>query len=51
MGESSAAAEKAAEKSRNKELYNILAKEIAGERKRREVGEKDKQGVLKTEAR
>ena len=44
-----AAAEKAAEKGRNKELYNI-AETIAGERKRQEVGVKDKRGVLKTEA-
>ena len=35
---------------RNKELYNVT-KTIAGERKRQEVGVKDKQGMLKTEAR
>ena len=50
MEERSAAAVKAAEKGRNKEFYNILAKATAGERKRQEVGGKDKQGVLKTEA-
>ena len=44
-----AAAEKAAENGRNKELYNIT-KTIAGQRKRQEVGVKDKQGVLKTQA-
>ena len=43
-----AAAEKAAENGRNKELYSIT-KTIAGERRRQEVGVKDKQGVLKTE--
>ena len=44
-----AAAEKAAENGRNKELYNIT-KTLAGERRRQEVGVKDKQGVIKTEA-
>ena len=42
------AAEKAAENGRNKELYS-MTKTIAGERRRQEVGVKDKQGVLKTE--
>ena len=37
------------ENGRNKELHNIT-KTIAGEWKRQEVGVKDKQGVLKTEA-
>ena len=39
--------EKAAEDGRNKELYSI-ARTITGERRRRKVGVKDKQGVLKT---
>ncbi len=43
-----AAAKKAAENGRNKELYSII-KTIAGERRRQEVGVKDKQGLLKTE--
>ena len=49
MEERAAATKKAAENGRNMELYNIT-KTIAGERKRQEVGVKDKQGVLKTEA-
>ena len=39
--------EEAAENGRNKELYSI-ARTITGERRRRKVGVKDKQGVLKT---
>ena len=42
-----AAAEKAAENGRNKELYN-LTKTLAGERRRQEVGMKDKQGTRRT---
>ena len=38
-----AAAEKAAENGRNKELYNIT-KTLAGEWRRQEVGVKDQQG-------
>ena len=37
------AAEKAAENGKNMELYNIT-KTLAGERRRQEVGVKDKQG-------
>ena len=48
MEERAAAAGNASENGRNKELYNIT-KTIAGERKRQEVGVKDKQ-LLKTEA-
>ena len=44
-----AAAEKAAENGRNKELYNIT-KTLARERRRQEVDVPDKQGVIKTEA-
>ena len=44
-----AAAEKAAENGRIKELYN-MTNQLAGERRRQEVGMKDKQGVIKTEA-
>ena len=43
-----AAAEKAAENGRNKELYNIT-EALAGERRREEIVVKDKQGVIKTE--
>ena len=43
------AAEKAAENGKNMELYNIT-KTLAGERRRQEVGVKDKQGLIKTEA-
>ena len=39
--------EKAAQDGRNKELYSI-ARTITVERRRRKVGVKDKQGVLKT---
>ena len=42
--------EKAAENGRNGELYNIT-KAIVGEWKRQEVGVRNKQGELKTEAR
>ena len=45
-----ATAEKAAENGRNKELYSIT-KSINGERRKREIGVKDKQGVLRTETR
>jgi len=45
-----AAAEKAAENGRNKELYSIT-KSITGERRKREIGMKDKQGVVRTETR
>ena len=45
-----ATAEKAAENGRNKELYSIT-KSINGERRKREIGVKDKQGVLSTETR
>ena len=48
MEKRAAAAVKAAENGRNKELYNIT-KTLTGERKRQEIGVKDKQGVLKTE--
>jgi len=41
-----AAAEKAAENGRNKELYSIT-KTIAGEWRRQEIGVKDKQKMLK----
>ena len=44
--EKRAAAEKAAENGRNKELYSIT-KTIAGEWRRQEVGVKDKQKMLK----
>ena len=40
-----AAAEKAAENGRNKELYNIITS-ITGEMRKQEVGVKDKQGGL-----
>ena len=43
-----AAAEKAAENGRNKELYNIT-EALAGERRRQEIVVKDKKGVIKTE--
>ena len=49
MEERAAAAEKASENGRNKELYNII-KTITEERKRQELGVTDKQRVLKTEA-
>ena len=42
--------EKAAENGRNRELYN-MTKAIVGERKRQELGVRNKQGELKTEAR
>ena len=45
-----AAAEKATEKGRSKELYSIT-KSITGERRKQEIGVKDKQGLLRTEAR
>ena len=50
MEEKAAAAEKAAENGKNKKLNNIT-KVIAGEWKSQEVGVKDKQEILKTEAR
>ena len=40
-----AAAEKAAENGRSKELYSII-KSITGKRRKQEIGVKDKQGVL-----
>ena len=49
LEEKAAAAEKAAENGRNRELYN-MTKAIVGERKRQEVGMRNKQGELKTEA-
>ena len=42
--------EKAAENGRKRELYN-MTKAIVGERKRQELGVRNKQGELKTEAR
>ena len=45
-----AAAEKAAENGRSKELYSIT-KSITGERRKQEIGVNDKQRVLRTEAR
>lgn len=48
MEKRAAAVVKTAENGRNKELYNIT-KTLTEERKRQEVGVKDKQGVLKTE--
>ena len=45
-----AAAEKAAENCRSEELYSIT-ESITGERRKQEIGVKDKQGVLRTEAR
>ena len=45
-----AAAEKAAENCRSKELYGIT-ESTTGERRKQEIGVKDKQGVLRTEAR
>ena len=50
LEEKAAAAEKAAEKGRNRELYN-MTKAIVGERKGQEVDVRNKQGELKTEAR
>ena len=50
LEEKAAAAEKAAENGRNRELYN-MTKAIVGERKRQEVGARNKQGELKTQAR
>ena len=50
LEEKAAAAEKAAENGRNRELYN-MTKAIVEERKRQEVGVRNKQGELKTEAR
>ena len=50
MEEKASAAEKAAENGRNRELYN-MTKAIVGERKRQEVGVRNKQGELRTEAR
>ena len=49
LEEKAAAAEKAAENGRNRELYN-MTKAIVGERKRQEVGVRNKQGERKTEA-
>ena len=48
LEERAAAAEKATENGRSRELYNIT-KAIVGERKRQEVGVKNKQGEFKTE--
>ena len=45
-----AAAEKAAENGRSKELYSVT-KSITGERRKQEIGVQDKQGVLRTETR
>ena len=45
-----AAAEKAAKNCRSKELYSITESKT-GERRKQEIGVKDKQGVLRTEAR
>ena len=45
-----AAAEKAAENVRSKELYSIT-KSIPGERRKQEIGVKDKQGELRTGTR
>ena len=42
--------EKAAENCRSKELYSIT-ESTTGERRKQEIGVKDKQGVLTTEAR
>ena len=46
-----AAAEKATQNDRRKELYSITNKSITGERRKQEIGVKDKQGVLRTETR
>ena len=48
--EKAAAAEKAAENGRNRELYN-MTKAIVGERKRQRVGVRNKHGELKTQVR
>ena len=45
-----AAAEKAAESGRSKELYSII-KSITGEMRKQEISVKDKQGVLRIEGR
>ena len=50
LEEKAATAEKAAENGRNRELYN-MTKAIVGKRKRQEVGVRNKQAELKTEAR
>ena len=48
--EEGSAAEKAAGNCRSEELYSITAS-ITGERRKQEIGVKDKQGVLTTGAR
>ena len=50
MEKRAAAAEKATQNGRSKELYSIT-KSITGERRKQEIGVKDKQGVLRTETR